>query len=311
MIDLKKDINFRYVFGKNEEKNRMALSAMIQAFIGEKVEHLQIQSSELKMDMENAKETRMDILASFGKGEKIDIEMQMCNNKYELAQRMTFYAGQLISSQLVKGEDYSKVKKSYILFILDFKWIQNDDQLVHIFLKKDKWNNVLFETDYCPFVIVELPKVEYKKEMSVSEEYAFVLKYNQDERYRDIIEAIKKKDKGIWNMLECADQIRQDEKEWLKKIEEERNELDRNQKITNSRLEGYEKGKSEGEAIGESRGKAMGEAIGETRGKEETMNKNIQSMYKNGCDIEFIARVLEQDIEYIEQIIKSNLHDKV
>ena len=311
MIDLKKDINFRYVFGKNEEKNRMALSAMIQAFIGEKVEHLQIQSSELKMDMENAKETRMDILASFGKGEKIDIEMQMCNNKYELAQRMTFYAGQLISSQLVKGEDYSKVKKSYILFILDFKWIQNDDQLVHIFLKKDKWNNVLFETDYCPFVIVELPKVEYKKEMSVSEEYAFVLKYNQDERYRDIIEAIKKKDKGIWNMLECADQIRQDEKEWLKKIEEERNELDRNQKITNARLEGYEKGKSEGEAIGESRGKAMGEAIGETRGKEETMNKNIRSMYKNGCDIEFIARVLEQDIEYIEQIIKSNLHDKV
>ena len=39
-------------------------------------------------------------------------------------------------------------------------------------------------------------------------------------------------------------------KEWLKKIEEERNELDRNQKITNARLEGYEKGKSEGEAIG-------------------------------------------------------------
>ena len=311
MIDLKKDINFRYVFGKNEEKNRMALSAMIQAFIGEKVEHLQIQSSELKMDMENAKETRMDILASFGKVEKIDIEMQMCNNKYELAQRMTFYAGQLISSQLVKGEDYSKVKKSYILFILDFKWIQNDDQLVHIFLKKDKWNDVLFETDYCPFVIVELPKVEYKKEMSVSEEYAFVLKYNQDERYRDIIEAIKKKDKGIWNMLECADQIRQDEKEWLKKIEEERNELDRNQKITNARLEGYEKGKSEGESIGEARGKAMGEAIGEARGKEETMNKNIRSMYKNGCEIKFIAKVLEQDIEYIEEIIKSNLYDKV
>ena len=68
MIDLKKDINFRYVFGKNEEKNRMALAAMIQAFIGEKVEPLQSQSSELKMDMENAKETRMDILASFGKG---------------------------------------------------------------------------------------------------------------------------------------------------------------------------------------------------------------------------------------------------
>ena len=34
-------------------------------------------------------------------------------------------------------------------------------------------------------------------------------------------------------------------------------------------------------------------------------------MYKNGCDIEFIAKVVEKDIEYIEVIIKSNLHDKV
>ena len=64
-------------------------------------------------------------------------------------------------------------------------------------------------------------------------------------------------------------------KEWLKKIEEERNELDRNQKITNARLEGYEKGISDGEA----RGKAIGEAI---------------------------ADVLEIKIDYVEEIIKFN-----
>ena len=100
-------------------------------------------------------------------------------------------------------------------------------------------------------------------------------------------------------MLECADQIRQDEKEWLKKIEEERNELDRNQKITNARLEGYEKGKSEGEAIGESRGKA------------NNLNKNIRSMYKKGFDIETISDALETKIEYVEKIITSNTQDKV
>ena len=92
-------------------------------------------------------------------------------------------------------------------------------------------------------------------------------------------------------------------KEWLKKIEEERNELDRNQKITNARLEGYEKGKSEGEAIGESRGKAIGET--------NNLNKNIRSMYKKGFDIETIADVLETKIDYVEEIIKSNLYDKV
>ena len=67
----------------------------------------------------------------------------------------------------------------------------------------------------------------------------------------------------------------ENEKEWLKKIEKERNELDRNQKITNARLEGYEKGISDGEA----RGKAIGEAI---------------------------ADVLEIKIEYVEEIIKFN-----
>ena len=67
----------------------------------------------------------------------------------------------------------------------------------------------------------------------------------------------------------------ENEKEWLKKIEEERNELDRNQKITNARLEGYEKGISDGEA----RGKAIGEAI---------------------------ADVLEIKIDYVEEIIKFN-----
>ena len=95
----------------------------------------------------------------------------------------------------------------------------------------------------------------------------------------------------------------ENEKEWLKKIEEERNELDRNQKITNARLEG--------EAIGEARGKALGEAIGEARGKAigeaNNLNKNIQSMYKKGFDIETIADALETKIEYIEKIIKSNM----
>ena len=91
----------------------------------------------------------------------------------------------------------------------------------------------------------------------------------------------------------------ENEKEWLKKIEEERNELDRNQKITNARLEGYEKGISDGEA----RGKAIGEA--------NNLNKNIRSMYKKGFDIETIADALETKIEYVEKIITSNTQDKV
>ena len=61
------------------------------------------------------------------------------------------------------------------------------------------------------------------------------------------------------------------EKEWIRKIEEERNEMNRNQKVQNAKLEG--------------------EAIGKTN----ALRKNIRSMYKKGFDI-----------EYVEDIIKSN-----
>ena len=77
------------------------------------------------------------------------------------------------------------------------------------------------------------------------------------------------------------------EKEQIRKIEEERNELDRNQKVRNAKLEG--------------------EAIGKTN----ALRKNIRSMYKKGFDIETIADALEQDIEYVEDIIKSNSQHKV
>ena len=99
----------------------------------------------------------------------------------------------------------------------------------------------------------------------------------------------------------------ENEKEWLKKIEEERNELDRNQKITNARLEGYEKGISDGEARGKAIGEAIGEAHGKAVGEANNLNKNIRSMYKKGFDIETIADALEIKIEYVEKIIKSNM----
>ena len=99
----------------------------------------------------------------------------------------------------------------------------------------------------------------------------------------------------------------ENEKEWLKNIEEERNELDRNKKITKARLEGYEKGISDGEARGKAIGEAIGEAHGKAVGEANNLNKNIRSMYKKGFDIETIADALEIKIEYVEQIIKSNM----
>ena len=77
-----------------------------------------------------------------------------------------------------------------------------------------------------------------------------------------------------------ANNISQNEKEWLKKLEEERYEMDRAQKVENAKLEG----RMEGIEIGLEKGEKIGSL--------NTMKENIKTMYKNKCDIQFIAKVL-------------------
>ena len=92
-------------------------------------------------------------------------------------------------------------------------------------------------------------------------------------------------------MMEYANNISQNEKEWLKKLEEERYEMDRAQKVENARLEGRMKGIE------------IGLEKGEKIGSLNTMKENIKTMYKNKCDIQFIAKVLEQSIEYVQNVL--------
>ncbi|MGM9947060.1 hypothetical protein, partial [Floccifex sp.] len=66
-------------------------------------------------------------------------------------------------------------------------------------------------------------------------------------------------------------------------LEEERYEMDRAQKVENARIEG----RLEGIEIG----------------TLNTMKENIKTMYKNKCDIQFIAKVLEQSVEYVQNVL--------
>ena len=91
--------------------------------------------------------------------------------------------------------------------------------------------------------------------------------------------------------MECANNISQNEKEWLKKLEEERYEMDRAQKVENAKLEG----RMEGIEIGLEKGEKIGSL--------NTMKENIKTMYKNKCDIQFIAKLLEQSIEYVQNVL--------
>ena len=83
--------------------------------------------------------------------------------------------------------------------------------------------------------------------------------------------------------MECANNISQNEKEWLKKLEEERYEMDRAQKVENARLEGRREGRIEGIEIG--------------------IKNVIHTMYEKSQDIEFIAQMVNQSVEYVQNVL--------
>ncbi|MGN1277186.1 MAG: hypothetical protein ACI4UK_09390, partial [Floccifex sp.] len=75
------------------------------------------------------------------------------------------------------------------------------------------------------------------------------------------------------------------------KIEEIRKDLDRNQRITNARLEGRIEGRIEG--------KREGIEIGSFN----TMKAIIHTMYENNQDIEFIAQMVNQSVVYVQSVL--------
>ena len=65
-----------------------------------------------------------------------------------------------------------------------------------------------------------------------------------------------------------------------------------------ARAEGMAKGLAEGRAEGIKQGKAEGIK----QGKAEGIKENINTMHKNGFDLETIARALSLDINYVKKV---------
>ena len=79
------------------------------------------------------------------------------------------------------------------------------------------------------------------------------------------------------------------------KIEESEGEIDMCKAIDEMRKESI--------AEGEARGLAAGKAEGMAAGEAKALNQNIKTMYKNGFDVETIARALSLDLGFVKKVL--------
>ena len=230
---------------------------------------------ELEKTTQNGYETksvRFDVILKDNKGNIYNIEMQVSSKgKKHLGKRTRFYQIMIDSLMLKKGDDYSKLKKSIIIFICPFKLFDKKRQLYTF-------------NSYC--------KEDKKIKLNDETTKIFIsTKNKKDKKLNDDLEAFINYVNGKVNRENLLIKKIEDETEEIKNREEWRVEYMLSVlNYSDARREGHREGRKEGEYIGEKRG----ERRGETKNKVNDIKSFVKKLH---LPIEQIMDILDIPIE--------------
>ena len=163
-INPKVDIVFKKIFGSEENKD--ILLSFINSVLpqDEQIVELTLQNPYNLSDYAQGKLSILDIKATDEEGKLYDIEMQVGEQGY-YGQRALYYWGKTYTNQIdVEGELYSKLKKTIVISVLDFKYFEDNSRYHRAILAKDRDTNDCYpELNYFEMHFVELPK--FNKEL--------------------------------------------------------------------------------------------------------------------------------------------------
>ena len=166
LIPITYDFMFKRVFGC--EGNEDILKDLLESILNIEIQKISVKNPEMVKDKKNGKSGTLDIKVELEDKTIIDVEMQ-AKNKYNMEERLTTYAGKLISEQLRKGDKYTKLNKTIIICILNYNCVERNSyhniaqmryreteekSYVDVGYKKEKQ----IASDYIEVHILEIPK---------------------------------------------------------------------------------------------------------------------------------------------------------
>ena len=193
LLDPKIDFIFKNIFGA--EKNKRILISFLNSVLKNPhpITEVEIKNTDLEKALIEDKFSRLDIKAETSNDEVINIEIQM-KNEYNMIKRSLYYWSKLYEEQLNEGEDYSLLKRTICINILNFKYLKNDRFHNAYRLKEIETNEQLTDVEEIHFI--EIPKLNEscdEKDMLVA--WTEFLKDPESEKVRNLemsIEEIRK-----------------------------------------------------------------------------------------------------------------------
>ena len=112
------DFTDDFMFCKVLQSNENLCKELIELITGKKISRISFPEKQKTIEMTaDNKGIRLDIYVEDDKHSVYDVEMQM-TKKTNLPKRSRYYQGLIDLNLIERGEDYRKLKKSYIIFIM-------------------------------------------------------------------------------------------------------------------------------------------------------------------------------------------------
>lgn len=283
------DYIFKRIFG--QKRNSDILKNLLSAILPQiDIKEIEVgQEINLEKELMQGKLGKLDILATLDSGTKVDIEMQVKNQKNTI-ERSLFYDAGLIQESIKEAENYIDIPQIIGIWILNYDLFEEGPIHEIARIKRDYKGIIL--TDIMELHYIQLPKFR-KNSKSVSKELREWLTFIENENLEEIAmsknEYIKKAEQELEYLNGNAYERRL---AFLRNVAI----LDANTEKKAAKMEGLEEGKKEGMAKGIEKGK-----------KEGKKNEKIQTakrMLKKGIDIQTIIEITELTKEEIENLEK-------
>ena len=277
LLDPKMDFVFKNIFGS--EKHPNILISFLNATLKPKdlITEVEIKNTDLNKGYIEDKFSRLDVKATTSNNEIINIEIQL-KNEYNMIKRSLYYWSKLYSEQLNEGEDYSLLKRTICINILNFKYLKT--RMFHSVyrMKEIHTNEELSDIEEIHFI--EIPKLEDgsdEKDMLVA--WIEFLKNPESEKVRSL-------EMSVDEIREAKDElIKMSNDDTQRELYEMRAKTlrDKISALNEAERKGIKKGREEGEK-----------------------NKAIEiakSLIKLGLDKEAIAKSTGLDLCEVEKLM--------
>ena len=157
LLDPKMDFVFKNIFGS--EKHPNILISFLNATLKPKdlITEVEIKNTDLNKGYIEDKFSRLDVKATTNNNEIINIEIQL-KNEYNMIKRSLYYWSKLYSEQLNEGEDYSLLKRTICINILNFKYLKT--RMFHSVYRMKEIHTNEELSDIQEIHFIEIPKLE-------------------------------------------------------------------------------------------------------------------------------------------------------